>query len=263
MGELLMYTDEERQNLAHFFDACNDMIEGRFILSDTKVSNILKAIVKSETLYNLYSHCMEGFKFARTLDFCRASNPNNGGYFQMPSDEKSTVAFVTCLLLEVDKRNINLQSFVTDNFYSPDGYNISYNNFALTLLVEYKYAVKTLLNIDEEGNSTEPEEESSEQVTIEETVEEARANDNAKILFANLILSIVELQNAINEDIKIKYVDKEELLIVLKALNRAVHLEELIIINALLVPLERMLGKNKKHKSTYEKLKLLIADIYY
>ena len=96
-----------------------------------------------------------------------------------------------------------------------------------------------------------------------EVVEDVRPNDNARILFANLMLSIVDLQNAINEDVKVKFNDKEELLIVLKALNRAVHMEELIIINALLVPLEHMIGKNKKYKHEYEKLKLLIADIYY
>jgi len=95
------------------------------------------------------------------------------------------------------------------------------------------------------------------------TIALVKANDNTKILFANLMLSIVELKNAINEDVKIKYVEKEELLIILKALNQAVHLEELIIINALLIPLEHTIGKNKKYKTMYEKLKLLIADIYY
>ena len=93
--------------------------------------------------------------------------------------------------------------------------------------------------------------------------QEVKPNDNTKILFANLILTIGELQSAINEDVKVKYTDKEELLIVLKALSRAVNLEELIIINALLVPLEYKLDKNKKHKRLYEKLKMLIADIYY
>ena len=258
-----MFTDEERENLVDFFNACNEMIEGRFILSDTKVSNILKCVVKSETLYELYSKCMNGFRFAHTLEFCKASNPNNGGYFQMPQDEKDIVAFVTCLLLEVDKRNINLQTFVTDNFYSADGYNISYSNFALMVLVEYKTAVKNLLGVDDTGRSIETEDFSDNQVTMEETIEEAKANENTKILFANLMLSIVELQNSINDDSKIKYNDKEELLIVLKALNKAVHLEDLIIINALLVPLEHSLSKNKKHKNLYEKLKLLIADIYY
>ena len=258
-----MITNEERDNLAEFFSACNEMIEGRFILSDTKVSNILKSIVKSEILYKLYSDCMVGFKFNRTLDFCKASNPNNGGYFQMPKEEKDIVAFVTCFLLEVDKRNINLQNFVTDNFYSADGYNISYNNFALTVLSEYKGAVKNLLGVDESGELTDKEEDEHSQISIEETMEEAKVNENTKILFANLMLSIIELQNAINEDTKIKYVEKEELLIVLKALNQAVHLEQLIIINALLIPLEHTIGKNKKYKNLYEKLKLLIADIYY
>ena len=258
-----MFTDEEKNNLVDFFGACNEMIEGRFILSDTKVSNILKSVVKSETLYKLYSNCMNGFKFAKTLEFCVASNPNNGGYFQMPRDDKDVVAFVTCFLLEVDKRNINLQTFVTDNFYSADGYNISYNNFALTILVAYKTAVKNILNIDDNANPIEVIEPVEVQISIQEPVEEVKANDNTKILFANLMLCIVELQNTINEDAKIKYVDKEELLIVLKALNRAVHLEELIVINALLVPLEHALGKNKKYKKLYDKLKLLIADIYY
>ena len=164
---------------------------------------------------------------------------------------------------KIYKRNINLQTFVTDNFYSIDGYNISYNNFALLVLVEYKTAVKNLLGIDDNGNQVVSEDgELNNQISFDEE-EEVKPNDNTKILFANLILTIGEMQNAINEDIKIKFTDKEELLIVLKALSRAVHLEELIIINALLVPLEYKLGKNKKHKRLYDKLKMLIADIYY
>ena len=258
----MKFTDEEKQNLINFFDACNDMIEGRFILSDTKVANILRSVVASETLYKLYSDCMVGFKFARMLEFCKASNPNNGGYFRIPDEDKDIVAFVTCLLLEVDKRNINLQTFVTDNFYSIDGYNISYNNFALLILVAYKTAVKNLLGIDDKAEPVVREDYVQDQIKFEDN-KEVKPNDNTKILFANLILTIGELQNDINEDPKIKYIDKEELLIVLKALSRAVHLEELIVINALLVPLEYKLDKNKKHKNLYEKLKMLIADIYY
>lgn len=260
----MVITDEEKSKLIEFFNSCNEMIEGRFILSDTKVSNILKAIVKSELLYNLYSKCMNGFKFSMMLEQCKASNPDNGGYFTMPEDEKDIVAFVTCLLLEVDKKNINLQAFVTDNFFSADGYNISYNNFALTVLVAYKSSVKNLLNVDEEGNSLEIEEDFTEnQISIEEEQEKVEADQNTKILFANLVMNITELQNAINDDYKIKYNEKEELLIVLKALNRAVHIEELLIINALLIPLEHSLNKMKKLKPIYENIKMLIADIYY
>lgn len=259
----MIITEEEKSKLVDFFDACNEMIDGRFILSDTKVSNILKSIVKSEILYNLYSKCMSGFKFSLVLDRCQASNPSNGGYFVMPDDVKEIVAFVTCLLLEVDKKNINLQTFVTDNFYSVDGYNISYNNFALSVLVVYKTAIKNLLGIDENGNIIEDEDFSHNQVSIDEEVEKVETDQNTKILFANLVMNITELQNAINDDYKIKYNEKEEFLIVLKALNKAVHLEDLLIINALLIPLEHTLNRYKKLKPIYENIKMLIADIYY
>ena len=77
----MVITEEEKQNILEFFAACDDMIEGRFLLSDTKVSNILKCIVKSEILYNLYSKCMHEFKFSNVLELSRADNPDNGGFF--------------------------------------------------------------------------------------------------------------------------------------------------------------------------------------
>jgi 16S rRNA (cytosine967-C5)-methyltransferase len=67
----------------------------------------------------------------------------------------------------------------------------------------------------------------------------------------------------IRRKVDIKYQRKEELLIVIKALNKAIHMEDLLIINALLVPLEMMPKKNKKFKETFERIKILIADIYY
>lgn len=254
---------EEKQNLIDFFAACNEMIAGRFILSDTKVSNILKCIVKSELLYNLYSNCMTNFKFANILARSVSSNPNNGGYFEMPQEEKEIVAFVTCLLLEVDKKNISLQTFVTENFFSADGYNISYSNFALNVLVAYKTAVSSLLGVDESGKVVNDIDFHEQQVSLEESQEKTEADENTKILFANLVMSINELKNAINDDNKIKYNEKEDLLIVIKALNRAVHIEELLIINALLVPLEKAFVKHKRLKGIFENIKLLIADIYY
>ena len=98
---------------------------------------------------------------------------------------------------------------------------------------------------------------------FEDEEEKTEADQNTKILFANLLMNITELQNLINDDYKLKYAEKEELLIVLKALHKAVHMEELLIINALLVPLEHALIKNKKCKNTYEQIKVLIASIYY
>lgn len=256
----MFITDEEKQKIIDFYNACNDMIDGRFILSDTKVSNILKCVVKSELLYNLYSNCMINFNFGNVLSRCEAANPSNSGHFVMCDDEKEIIAFVTCLLLEVDKKNLSLQTFVTDNFFSSDGYNISYNNFAITILMAYKNAVKNLIGIDENGIVIR---EDYEEDCIRDNCSEVVENDETKILFANLVMNISDLQNSINDDYKVKYQEKEELLIVLKALNKAIHLEDLLIINALLIPLEHMLQKHKKLRMIYDRIKILIADIYY
>jgi hypothetical protein len=257
----MFISEEEKLKILEFYKACNEMIEGRFILSDTKVSNILKCVVKSELLYNLYSRCMVDFNFNEVLNRCVADSSGNGGFFAMSEDDREIVAFVTCLLLEVDKKNINLQTFVTDNFFSADGYNISYNNFALTVLVAYKKAIVRLVGMDETGEMLQDSDsDSSDSMEEEEDIE---CDQGTKILFANLLMNLNELQNIINDDYKIKYQRKEELLIVIKALNKAIHMEDLLIINALLVPLEIMPKKNKKFKETFERIKILIADIYY
>ena len=156
-----------------------------------------------------------------------------------------------------------MQGFVTENFFSADGYNISYSNFSLNVLVTYKTAIKNLLGIDENGDIVAVENFEQSQISIDETLDKVEADENTKLLFANLVMNINELKNAINEEHKLKYSQKEDLLIVVKALNRAVHIEELLIINALLVPLENELVKFKKLKLIFENIKMLIADIYY
>ena len=76
-------------------------------------------------------------------------------------------------------------------------------------------------------------------------------------------MNISELANAVNDESKMKYSEKEEIIIITKALNRAIHIEELLVINALLIPLEHMLKKHKRLRNIFENIKLLIADIYY
>ena len=59
----MKYPETENIKIKNFFDACNEMIQGRFILSDIKISKILKAIANSEVLYNLFAKVLTDFKF--------------------------------------------------------------------------------------------------------------------------------------------------------------------------------------------------------
>lgn len=255
----MKYPESENIKIKNFFDACNEMIQGRFILSDIKISKILKAIANSEVLYNLFAEVLSDFKFKEEFENAKTPNKVNGGYFAVPEEDEKIVALVFCILLEVDNQKMNLQNFVNDYFYSPEGYNISYSNFSLSVLVPFKNAVLNLLGCNEDGT---PIKEEEEEVEPEEEEIEEEPNHKQKILFANLKMSLNELLSVIIKS-KISYEEKEELKIIIKALFEAIEMESLIIINALVIPLEHMIGKNKQVKFYYNDFKECLVQFYY
>lgn len=255
----MKYPESENIKIKNFFDACNEMIQGRFILSDIKISKILKAIANSEVLYNLFAEVLSDFKFKEEFENAKTPNKVNGGYFAVPEQDEKIVALVFCILLEVDNQKMNLQNFVNDYFYSPEGYNISYSNFSLSVLVPFKNAVLNLLGCNEDGT---PINEEEEEVEPEEEETEEEPNHKQKILFANLKMSLNELLSVIVKS-KISYEEKEELKIIINALFEAIEMESLIIINALVIPLEHMIGKNKQVKFYYNDFKECLVQFYY
>lgn len=255
----MKYPESENIKIKNFFDACNEMIQGRFILSDIKISKILKAIANSEVLYNLFAEVLSDFKFKEEFENAKTPNKVNGGYFAVPEEDEKIVALVFCILLEVDNQKMNLQNFVNDYFYSPEGYNISYSNFSLSVLVPFKNAVLNLLGCNEDGT---PIKEEEEEVEPEEEETEEEPNHKQKILFANLRMSLNELLSVIVKS-KISYEEKEELKIIINALFEAIEMESLIIINALVIPLEHMIGKNKQVKFYYNDFKECLVQFYY
>lgn len=255
----MKYPESENIKIKNFFDACNEMIQGRFILSDIKISKILKAIANSEVLYNLFAEVLSDFKFKEEFENAKTPNKVNGGYFAVPEQDEKIVALVFCILLEVDNQKMNLQNFVNDYFYSPEGYNISYSNFSLSVLVPFKNAVLNLLGCNEDGT---PIKEEEEEVEPEEEEIEEEPDHKQKILFANLKMSLNELLSVIVKS-KISYEEKEELKIIINALFEAIEMESLIIINALVIPLEHMIGKNKQVKFYYNDFKECLVQFYY
>ena len=256
-----MISAEEKQNLLDFFSACDEMIDGRFILSDVKIARILKCVAKSELLYNLFAKCLVHFNFNNEFQAAISANKVNGGYFVLPAEEKRIVALVFCFLLEVDKGKMSLQNFVNDNFFSPDGYNISYSNFSINVLVPFKNSVKNLLGVDDDGNelprvNEDGEQIIEEQLSLEDTSEE-------KILYANLLRSLNELYGATDSSTKLKKDIKEEILIIIRALQDAIELQNLRIINALCIPLEYLTAKNKFLRPYYENFKDDLVSFYY
>ncbi len=260
-------TDYEKSKLKEFFLACNQMIDGRFILSDVKIQNILSAISNSEILYNLFANCLMDFDYRQEFKKAKSSAKVNGANFVLPDDEKKIIAFVFCLLLDVENGKINLQNFINENFYSADGYNISYKNFAINILLVFKNSVLNELEVDETGELIKSQSKILEenQINMEEVIRESKINslkEKSKILFAKLLVSLNDLYSTVLRDNKIRLEQKEEVYIIIKGLNEAVRLENLRLINALIIPLEYLIGKNKVVKNSYDIVKENLLEVY-
>lgn len=265
----MVYTDVEKEKLKNFFASVDEMIGGRFILSDVKVAKVLKNIASSEVLYNLFADCLVNFNFDTEFSKAKVTNRVNGGYFVLPEKEKSIVALVFCMLLEIDNQKLNLQAFVTENFFSADGYNISYNNFALNVLVPFKTSVQNLLGVDENGESTtkEYDEMQQNQTSINDYIEPEKTVEDedlhkTKILFSNMRVILYDMLTTLNQ-VRLKDVDRDELSILIRGMIEAVELENFKLINAFLVAFEKFIGKNKNFKDDFEELNQLLADFYY
>lgn len=265
------YSDIEKKNIKNFFQACNEMINGRFILSDVKISKILNCIANSNVLYDLFAKCMVDFNYKTEFRNAKVTNKINGGYFVLPTDEKRIVALVFCFLIDVDNNRINLQNFINENFFSPDGYNISYSNFSLNVLVPFKNSVSNLLCVNENGEDINSYgyEDSSEQIAMDGFEEEedclsqqASKHSEINLLYADFLRALNQLYSAVKKHRKMKEERREELIIIIKAIKEAVAMEKIIFLNALIIPLEYTISKDKYLKFYYNDLKSCLMNFY-
>lgn len=134
---MIQVSNAELSKIAQFIAGCNDMINGKFILADVKITKVLNIIAESEELYRYISECMNGFDFIKELHRAEMKNSLNGGSFTAPQQPEKLVAFVFCLLVECDAKRIDFYSFINENFISKDRSDI-YAKFANTLLLPFR-----------------------------------------------------------------------------------------------------------------------------
>ena len=256
----------ENNKLKSFFDCCNELIAGKFIMSDIKISKLLKTIATCEELYNLFAKCLLNFNYKQEFKNAIRNEIINGGMFVLPEENDKKMALVFCVLLDLDNQKFTLQNFINEYFYNREGYNISYKAFAYNILIPFKNAILNELNVNENGEQQDSsllsEEKMENQNIIKNETPEITINDKHKILYANLVVAVNDLYEAVLRDTKVKADQKNEIFIITNAIKEALKLENIKIVNALIIPLEYVLGKNKKVKVQYDNVKMCLIKIY-
>ena len=84
-------------SIQNFINSCDDMIKGKFIMADNKISKILEAIANNEKLYDLVNNCVSGYNFQKEYE--RIYKESENGLFEVSKDVKNNIAFVMCLFV--------------------------------------------------------------------------------------------------------------------------------------------------------------------
>ena len=142
-----MISLEEHAKINNLIASCNDMINGKFILADYKIANILKNITESNEVYNLIANCMAGFSFEREFSRAQLRSTSNNNKFMLPSEPEKILPFVFCILVNLNNKNINFDSFLQEFYSSENGHNVEYVKFANEIILPFRDIIADYFDI--------------------------------------------------------------------------------------------------------------------
>ena len=138
----------EREKVINFINACNELVNGKFILADIKISKILKAISESTGVYNLIEEHMINYDFDTEFESCVATDSTGVERFILPKEEEKIIPLVFCLLVEIDSKRIGFNDFIKAQFPYANNQNEEYDSFAKTIVIPFRNAIADYFNVD-------------------------------------------------------------------------------------------------------------------
>ncbi len=266
---------EQQLQVKNFISACNSFIKGKFILTDIKLANILKAIAESECVYNLLAEHMINFDFETELKKCCVKNAVDGGSFKLPKDDNIIIPLVFCILVQIDSKGIDFDCFLRTQFPFANNQNEQYDRFASEIIVPFRDSVASKFGasvVEEEKPAAKPElniidiriqEREILATVVEEEPEEEI--EEPKTPMQEFCEKMIGYAKEMQQDLG--YIKKEtkrdNIRMILDALIRACQIEEMAIINGLIISLNEVVDNDKYLRDTLAELKQAFANYIF
>ncbi len=133
------------QQLDRFFQACDKLMNEKYIVADARISEVLQSVAECRALTDLFSAVTERFDYpAAKKTYLRfpASNGSFHGKAFLPKDRGEVLAFVFCILVDIDAGRIKFDDFLLRYFYEDGSYTASFSLFSERLLRPFRDIVK-------------------------------------------------------------------------------------------------------------------------
>lgn len=233
-----------------FTKVCNDIIDGKFILADMRISNLFKFINNQPELCDLFSIAIQNFNFEKELTKCKIANNGMGCSFKLPDDNVTLIALVYCILQDVNTNKLDLYGFIHKFFNDDNEGKNAYSNFCLKLIAPFRDVVISALQ------------DKFEIVPLQINMQPDATEDSNLDEFEKLEKTIDQILETLKYETKIKKEQLEDIEIVLKGLKQASKLHSFSQIGAIAIGLDYMVKNIKPLRSVYADLQDALSELY-
>lgn len=136
---------DDPAKITEFKNACDEMLKTQYILVQGRISAILKTIATSKILYNFFDRILLNFDYKETAKSCTLVSEMK---IKLPTNPQEIAAFVFCVLLDIDKQNIELIDFL--QFFGGNDLNQSYQNFLKEFIAPFRDSVLQTLKEEQQ-----------------------------------------------------------------------------------------------------------------
>jgi len=201
------------QDLDQFNIACEQLLSGKYILIDVKISSLLKTIDENEKLKNIVSKALNEFDFSYI--FNNEINQNT----ILPFSENEIVSFVYTFLFKFKNNQLNLGENTSETL----------NQLIPNFLTSFQSSINNLYN---------------------KTHQEVETDEFQQNIFNNLKSTInLVLENL--DKYKFNTTNKEEFLMLINSLYSASETNNQKLVYSLMIGLDYFTQCNKKLRTIY------------
>lgn len=128
-----------------FLNKCTELKNCKFIMAPTKIKDLLKSIVNSRTLYDLFTSVSEDFDYLSAKRHCLVDVSDgftNHGVVVLPQSSQDKLAFIFCLLVEIDRDSINFNWFLQKYFSDDGSFYGSYHAFCDGIIAPFENIIR-------------------------------------------------------------------------------------------------------------------------
>ncbi len=138
--------DTGREQIDLFLRRCDELMQSKFIIADTKIGELLQAIAASDLLYAFFRDVTGNFDYpaAKSKYMNYAPYGKTQKKLLFPEDPAERLAFVFCLLMEFDNKTLDLGKFLQEYFYEDGSFYESFYAFCNQVIKPFRNAVKIM-----------------------------------------------------------------------------------------------------------------------